>query len=388
MRIALLGWESLHSHYIGGVAVVVSELAASLERKGHEVHVFTRMVEGQSQYDVIDGVHYHRCPFELNHNFIEEMNSMCASFQAEFSRVEDYSGRFDIIHAHDWLATNAMIWIKQSRESQCVLTIHSTEFGRCGNNFHGGESESIRNIERAGTYWADKVTTVSHALRDEVKWMYEVPDEKISMIYNGINPNKFDGFIDPSIVKGQYGVGPVDPTILFCGRLVYQKGPDILVDAIPMVLHHFPNAKFLFAGDGGMRDEVEWKAGELGIQHATRFLGNKNHYELMDLFKACDVVCVPSRNEPFGIVILEAWSAGKPVVTSRNGGPGEFVAHEHNGLQIDPTPESIAWGLGTIFSDFEWLRTMGANGRHAAETYFSWDSIGDQMLDVYSDIII
>ena len=103
----------------------------------------------------------------------------------------------------------------------------------------------------------------------------------------------------------------------------------------------------------------------------------------MVLDKSCDVVCVPSRNEPFGIVILEAWSAGKPVVASENGGPGEFVWNEVNGLKIYPNPESIAWGLGTLFTNFEWARWMGRNGRIAAESAFSWDAVGDTMLSVY-----
>jgi len=104
---------------------------------------------------------------------------------------------------------------------------------------------------------------------------------------------------------------------------------------------------------------------------------------LADLFKTCDCVCVPSRNEPFGIVILEAWSAGKPVVASLNGGPGEIVWHEINGLKIYPNPDSVAWGIGTAFEDFDNARWMGRNGRIAVETAFSWDTIADQVLTVY-----
>jgi glycosyltransferase involved in cell wall biosynthesis len=105
--------------------------------------------------------------------------------------------------------------------------------------------------------------------------------------------------------------------------------------------------------------------------------------ELQNLYKISDVICVPSRNEPFGITILEAWGAGKPVVASKNGGPDEFVWHEVTGLKIYPTPESIAWGLGTLFTNFEWARWMGRNGRVAAETAFSWDAIADRTLGVY-----
>ena len=83
-----------------------------------------------------------------------------------------------------------------------------------------------------------------------------------------------------------------------------------------------------------MRWQAEHRAQRLGVAHATRFLGFQVNGSLTNLYKACDVVCVPSRNEPFGIVLLEAWSAGKPVVATNNGGPGEFVWHEVNGLKV------------------------------------------------------
>src|SRR5262245_3730980 len=155
MRIAMLSWESLHSICVGGVGVHVTELAAALERKGHDVHVFTRMGRGQNHYDRIDGVHYHRCPFDLHPNFVDEVNNMCRSFVHHLFRVEDYSGfHFDIVHAHDWLAGNAMIWVKHQKNRRGILTIHSTEYGRCGNKFWNGQSDRIRYQERAATYWA------------------------------------------------------------------------------------------------------------------------------------------------------------------------------------------------------------------------------------------
>ncbi|MFH1856498.1 MAG: glycosyltransferase family 4 protein [Candidatus Omnitrophota bacterium] len=384
MRIALFAWESMHSISVGGVACHVTELACALERKGHEVHLFTRMGRGDhSWYERIHGVHYHRCPFDTNPNFIEEINNMCRSFVHTFFQVENHIGRFDIIHAHDWLASNAVVWIKEGRGHKAVLTVHSTEYGRCGNNFFGGNSSRVRDHERHGTYCVDRVIAVSEALKKEVMWMYNTPDWKVCKIYNGVNYTHFDGWIDPAAVRGGYGIGPMDPMILFVGRMVYQKGPDLLVESMPHVLKYYNNAKFVFVGDGDMRWSVEHKARQMGVGHAARFLGYHNGWKLADLFKATDIVCVPSRNEPFGIIILEAWAAGKPVVASLNGGPGEIVWHDVNGLKIYPNPDSIAWGIGTVFADFEHARWMGKNGRIAVESSFSWDTIADQTLGVY-----
>jgi glycosyltransferase involved in cell wall biosynthesis len=206
----------------------------------------------------------------------------------------------------------------------------------------------------------------------------------VHVIFNGINPNVFDGSLDPGAVKARYGIGPLDPMVLFCGRMTVQKGPDLLISAIPMILPDHPHAKFVFVGDGDLRSSCEHQAHGLGVAHACRFLGYRKDRELMELYKACDVVCVPSRNEPFGITILEAWSAEKPVVATKIGSPDEFIWHEVNGLKTDPHPESVAWGIGTLFHDFERARWMGRNGRLAVETAFSWDRVAEQTLSVYT----
>jgi glycosyltransferase involved in cell wall biosynthesis len=82
-------------------------------------------------------------------------------------------------------------------------------------------------------------------------------------------------------------------------------------------------------------------------------------------------------------VVLEAWSAGKPVVATLNGGPNEYVWHAVNGLKIYPNPNSVGWGLGPLFTNFEWARWMGRNGRIAVEATFTWNRIADQTLNVY-----
>ena len=386
MRIALLAWESLHSVAVGGVAVHVTELAAALERRGHEVHVFTRQGPGQPEYDCLDSVHYHRCPFALNANFVDEINNMCRAFVQAVFAEEDATGRFDVVHAHDWLASNAVVWIKEGRGRNSVLTIHSTEYGRNGNRFLGGQAARVQDHERHGTFCADRVITVSNQLKDEVRWLYELPDQKVRTIYNGVSAPAFDYEFDPGEVKRQYAIGPLDPMVLFVGRMVVQKGPDILVRTMPATLRHYPHAKYVFVGDGHMKDEVCRIGHQLGVAHAMRVLGDVRGKGLTDLFKACDVVAVPSRNEPFGIVILEGWSASKPVVSTKRGGPAEFVWHDVNGQHVDDTPDSLSWGLGTLLADHSRCQWMGRNGRAAVDAAFSWDTIAAQTETVYRSV--
>jgi len=386
MRIAMLSWESLHSIAVGGVAAHVTELSAALARNRHQLHVCTRRAFGQAAHDWTDAVHYHRCTYPPHGDFVEDVNNLSRSFVDHVFEVEDLVGRFDVIHAHDWLTANAMIWIKQGRGRKCLFTIHSTEYGRCGNAFPTGRAERIRYQERAGTYWADRVIAVSQATRDEITWMYQVPSWKTSVVYSGVSPQRFDQPTDPGADKQRYHIGPSDPTILFCGRLSWQKGPDILVEAIPAILGRNPSSRFVFAGDGDMRDALESRIRQLGVAHAVRFPGYRSGDELVRLYKLAEVVCMPSRNEPFGIVVLEAWSAGKPVLASQNGGPAEYVRHEVDGPKIYPTPDSVAWGVGRMFSGFDRARWMGRNGRKVVQERFTWDTITEQMLAIYQSL--
>jgi glycosyltransferase involved in cell wall biosynthesis len=184
-------------------------------------------------------------------------------------------------------------------------------------------------------------------------------------------------------VRRHYTLTASDQVVLFSGRMAYQKGPDLLIESIPKILGEHPDAKFVFVGDGAMRWGCEERARWLGVERACRFLGYRSGDELVELYKASDAVCVPSRNEPFGIVVLEAWSAGKPVVVSQNGGPNEFVWHDVNGLKIYPDSGSVAWGVSRLLGDRPRARWMGRNGRMAAEVGFTWDAIADRTLSAY-----
>ncbi len=389
MRIAFYSWESLHTVAVGGVAVHVTELAAALDRRGHEVHVFARLGEGQPTFERIDGVYYHRCPIELHPDFVVEMNNMCNAFVYFMREAEVYQGApFDIVHGHDWLCAKAVVQAKNDHGRKAVLTFHSTEYGRNGNRRLNGNCAKIHDIEAEGGYVADRVIGVSPAMCDEVRWLYQIPDYKLRMVYNGVSCERFDGFIDAGQVRARYEVGPLDPMVLFVGRLSTQKGPDLLLEAVPAVLARRSDAKFVFAGDGDMRGYLQNRAHQLGVAHAVRFLGAMGaNGALVDLFKSTDLLCVPSRNEPFGVVVLEAWAAGKPVVATQNGGPRHFVEHGTNGFLVYDNPSSIAWGICSIFHNFAHARWMGERGRVKAAYGFSWDNIAAQTEGIYRELL-
>lgn len=383
MKIAFFAWESLHTIAVGAVASHVTELAAALERRGHEVHVFARIGEGQRLYDVVDGVHYHRCPMDLDSDFVNEMANMGRALYQSLVETEGFHGSpFDVVHGHDWLCVKGLVAAKNERNRKIILTYHSTEFGRAGNR--GPQSGRIAAIEAEGAYVADRMITSSAAMADEVSWLYHAPNDKIRTIRDGIHCGWFDRQVDAGEVRASVGVGPLDPAVLFVGRLCWDDGPDLLLDAMPSILEHRSEAKVLLVGDGEMRGYLEQRAADLGVAGSVKFLSNVT--ETIPLLLSVDAVCVPSRRESFGPRVLEAWAARRPVVVTYKLDVQDFVHHGVDGMVVFDNAPSISWGVTTIFGDFEKARQMGERGRVKAAYGYSWDVVAGQVEGVYREL--
>jgi len=369
LKIAFFCWESLYSERVGGLARAATHLAETLARD-HEVHFFTRG-EGEAE---VNGVCYHYCrPF--GENIVEYCRDMSIKMVDSFRQFD--KPRFDVLHFHDWHAVEAMHVLK---DRNTVFTYHSTEYGRNGNNFGDWwEFHEISGKEWYAGLIAKKVTTVSNTLKNEVMWLYNIPDWKVSVVPNGIIPEEFYADVEPGDVKKDYGIHPLTPVVLFAGRLVFQKGPDLLLDAIPLVLKHRWDAKFLFAGDGDMRGWLEERAKGL----PARFLGYLPDSEFVRLLNASDIVVIPSRNEPFGLVLLEAWSAERCVVATDVGGLAENIENFVDGIKVYVNPESIAWGINYVIDDPVGVGMLGRRGREKVNGQFRWEVVADKMLDVY-----
>jgi hypothetical protein len=239
---------------------------------------------------------------------------------------------------------------------------------------------------------ADRVICVSGVLADEVKAYYGIHGDKIRVVYNGIHLSEKNSIVNmewedewSGNTKKDKGFSVMDPMFLFVGRLAVQKGPDLLIEAIPRILQTRGDAKFVIVGDGHMKSALEQRTHQLGISHAVHFTGSvkSGSPHLKALFKSCDAVIVPSRNEPFGIVVLEAWAAGKPVVATTSGGPRDFVTPHQDGFLVDPEPGSIAWGCCEILNDFDRTKRMGAGAQSKALFQFNWHNIASQTQDLY-----
>ena len=125
MRVAMFSAESLHSSVAGGLGVHVTELAAGLERRGHDVHVFTERGHAQSHYDSVHGMHYHRVDHGSSPNCVETADYMCKAMAHRFHEVTSMVGKFELTHAHDWSAANAMKYVMDGYGTPGLLTMHS-----------------------------------------------------------------------------------------------------------------------------------------------------------------------------------------------------------------------------------------------------------------------
>jgi len=375
----MLSWESLYSIKVGGVAPHVSELSEALARRGHEVHVFTRRGDFES-YDKINGVHYQRADVDSSGDVLAQMDRMCNALYDRFGAVQKLFGAFDVVHGHDWHAVLALSRIKKEYGLPFVLTMHSTEWGRNGNNFGYGISQEISHREWRGCYEASQVIVTTIRMQDELMWIYSLPPGKIHIIPNGIVLGKMKRGLDAGRVKEKYGVHPLAPMVLFCGRMSVQKGPDLLVEAIPHVLGNRSDVRFVFMGEGGMRPECERRARELGVANACRFSGYTSSSEKEELINACDLMCVPSRNEPFGVVVLEAWDACKPVVATE---AVSIIRNFEDGLLAYVQPESIAWCINRLLSNPAEMKKLAQAGYSRIDAEFSWDRIAKRTEEVY-----
>jgi glycogen(starch) synthase len=377
LKIGFFCWESLHSSFkVGGLSPAATHLAEHIAARGHEVHFFTRGKKGDPRE--VNGVHYHYC-LPYGDNIVEYCRTMSNMLVDAFRACD--TPPFDILHFHDWHLVEAMHTL---RDRNTVLSFHSTEYGRHGGNFgRWWEFQEISGKEWYGGYIAGAVTTVSKTTKAEVMHLYNVPEWKITVVPNGIDPEPYHIRLDPGEVKKHYGIHPLAPIVLFVGRLNYQKGPDLLIQAIPGILSRRGDVQFLFAGTGDMRSYLVGMARGLPAQ----FPGYVSDPEHIRLLNACDIVAIPSRNEPFGLVLTEAWSAERCVVATDVGGLSENIDNHVDGIKVPVHPDSIAWGIGHLIDDPSHRQRLGKAGRRKVLERFRWGIVTEKMLGVYRNVL-
>ncbi|MBE0517274.1 MAG: glycosyltransferase family 4 protein [Methanophagales archaeon] len=388
-RILTLSWE-YPPHKVGGLAEHVYELSKALTRKGQEVHVVTL---GTFPYEGIGGVCLHGIAIDTSRpDFISRMNEEMKKLGASIIEAPD-TDRDIIIHAHDWMVSSAAIDLAFEYQKPLVSTIHSTEFGR-SQGIKEGYQMRIHELEDRLVGLSGHVIVCSESMRREIQSLFGVT-EKISVIPNGVDASKFDFSLDSAALKERFCGSKGSTMIVFIGRLVYQKGINVLIGAMPRILGSCSRAhgdvKLLIVGEGPMRPQLERDAVYLGVSNHVVFTGYLDDYTVRSLLKAADVVVLPSLYEPFGIVALEAMAARTPVVASDVGGLSELLGNGE-GIKVPPdNSESLADIIINILCvDDERRRIerekMVARGFQKALS-LNWDTIAEATIEVYARVL-
>ncbi|MCX7686518.1 MAG: glycosyltransferase family 4 protein [Fimbriimonadales bacterium] len=393
MRVLMLSWE-YPPRIVGGIARHVQELAESLAAQGVEAHVLTASHPDAPEEAVENGVFLHRVgpPFHPREDFLGWVLALNASMQSRgeallHAWLQTEPETPVILHAHDWLAYPAGRALKHAFRIPLVATIHATEHGRHGGLF-SDLSRTIHQMEWELTYEAWRVIVCSQFMLGEVHRLFATPLDKIDVIPNGIRAEKFE-FEFPEAERRafrQHYAQPDEPIVFFVGRMVPEKGVQVLLQAFPIVKAEVPKAWLVIAG-GGARAHLEGFVRFLHLEDSVQFLGFIPDEELLRLYRVVDVAVYPSLYEPFGIVALEAMAVGVPVVVSDAGGLKEVVWHEQTGITTYAgNPESLAWGILRVLKDPESARRRAEYAQQVVRTEFNWERIAQQTRRVYQRV--
>ena len=387
MRILMLTWE-YPPRIIGGIAKVVYDLSKRLIKDGHEVTVVTYK-EGDVPYHENDkGVEVYRVDnYMINpNNFIDWIMQLNFNLVAKASEIMNKNGKFDVIHAHDWLVANAAKTLKASYNIPIVATIHATESGRNG-GIRDDQQRYINDTEWMLTYEASEVIVNSNFMKNEVQRLFGLPFEKINVIPNGINLNIYNGIERNYEFRRKYARDN-EKIIMCAGRLVYEKGFQYLIDAAPKILNSYNDAKFIIAGKGGMLEELKAKANYLGISDKVYFTGQLTPKELYTMYRCADIAVFPSTYEPFGLVAIEGMFAGTPIVVSDVGGFNEIVEHGVTGMKsYAGNSNSIADSILALLFDHQLAYNVAKNGKAKVKEIYNWTKIAQDTHFIYQKSI-
>jgi glycogen synthase len=389
MRVLMLTWE-YPPHVVGGLGKHVMDLAPALADGGVELHVLTPLLRDGAEREITPpGIHVHRVgpPRMQDHSLVTFALQTNTVMEQAARKLRDDVGGFDLIHAHDWLDTTVGVALKHAWRRPLVATIHATERGRgqgyVGNN---GHSERINSMEWRLTYEAWRVIACSRFMAGQIHDYFSTPLDKIDVVPNGIyiRPDPFASQKERCAFRRRF-VADEQPLVYNVGRVVYEKGLHVLLDAWPRVLSVLPQARLLIAGAGGYLPALTQRAHDLGIASQVIFTGFISDDERDKLYHVADVATIPSLYEPFGIVALEAMAANCPVVVAATGGLAEVVTSHETGLTVLPNdPAALAWGILHTLQHPDWSRARAANALRVARDHFSWQMIARATADVYA----
>lgn len=191
----------------------------------------------------------------------------------------------------------------------------------------------------------------------------------------------------PENARSSIGLLPTDIVIVFCGRLVWQKNPKLLLDAFINILPMIPNAKLIFLGDGHMKNELEGIADAKKLwKKSVHFLGNISGQRKLEWYRTCDCVVVPSFNEPFGLIVLECLISKRPVFIANNISPAEFLIDQQHCVKFEPIIEDLTFKLQSSLKNKTLMNYIGETGYNYVLNNFNDKSMAQKLEVIYETL--
>jgi len=393
MRVLILSWE-YPPHIVGGIGKHVADLLPLLAG--------IPLTDGPLIIDLVTPCYSGGAPIEQVNDYLtihrvelpavdvlDHYNSIVANngYFVDYAEKLALDHSYDLIHMHEWLTGAAGIWLKKLWKVPLLATMHGTERGRHQGHLPSQTSQQINQLEWEICFEAWRVIVCSDFMCEELQDYFATPADKIDVIFNGVNTALGNDCTQMELETLRQRYAPNGERLLFfVGRIVHEKGVQILIRAMPRILAAYPQTRLLIAGKNGQR---MWPlAYELGVENAVEFLGFISDRDRDCIYQIADAAVFPSLYEPFGIVALEAMACDCNVIASHVGGLREVVEHQRNGLTVYPDdPLSVGWAVDQLFQHPE----AAAQWRVCAATVtlpqFRWTQIAEQTAKLYEVIV-
>ncbi len=383
----------------GGMNVYIAETAKRLAERNIEVDVFTRSTHPDlpPRMEAFPGVYVHHIeagPYGgLTKNELPgQLCAVTAGVMREEAKLPE--GSFDLVHSHYWLSGQVGWLASEKWKVPLVHTMHTMAKVKNLALAEGDTPEPMVRVigEEQVVRVATRLVANTHREAAELIEHYEADSQRVDVVHPGVDLEIFNADISKIETRNKLNFSQDDFVLLFVGRIQPLKAPDILLNAVSEMLKMRPSIQtklkvMICGGPSGSGLEhprsLSDLASSLGISALVDFMTPRPAAELVDLYRAADLVVVPSYSESFGLVAIEAQACGTPVLAAAVGGLVTAVKNEYSGILLgNHQPKIWAQTILQLLEKPELMSEMSRNAiSHASK--FSWAATADALIDTY-----
>ncbi len=369
----------------GGAPSVTLSMLKSLRENGYDVELATGLA-GKGERDLLPEIKDKDYKVTVIPELVRNVRPLKDLIALGKLRKLMKEGKYDVVHTHTTKA--GILGRLAANQAKVPHVIHSPH----GHIFHGYFNPVLIKLyvmlETMAARWTQKTITLTEKEKKEYLALgIGVPGE-YECIYNGIDVDKYcDPDLSVKAERRRLNISTTATVLLTVGRLVHVKGHRHLLEAVASMGHEeSADVHCLIIGDGDLREELESQAHELGISEKISFLGHQNN--ITPFLMISDLFVLPSLNEGFGLVVIEAMASGLPIIATNVGGVPEIVKDGETGILVSPGESSaLKNGILTLLKDREILRQIGNQNRERVQREFSLKQMNDKVEKLYDEVL-